>query len=279
MKNTKNKWQRTGFLFCGFLWLIVGGGQVVAQKSSDILATLRLEPAAARESILDALASGSVYHDEAIEAFKAIPAVSRAAIVQAGLAWIKAYVQTDEFTKSYLKLRDGKKPAPPSVRPAADEAWKQQLADFEKQIAQMRSGMAGMDAATKKAMEETIRQMRAQMQAMEKDPEQKKFLGQMNDAQRDDDRKQYEEQVKGWNGRFPADYRLLIKRRIDEFLAASADVDFAAALKPRDGKTVFVRDDYEAKPAEWKICFRAGREATAAARAFAKAWLGELSGK
>jgi len=33
---------------------------------------------------------------------------------------------------------------------------------------------------------------------------------------------------------------------------------------------------YEAKPEAWKACYRAGRQATEAARAYAKAWLAEL---
>jgi hypothetical protein len=39
---------------------------------------------------------------------------------------------------------------------------------------------------------------------------------------------------------------------------------------------VFVNNDYERKPPEWKLCFRAGKEATAAARVFASDWLAEL---
>ena len=38
----------------------------------------------------------------------------------------------------------------------------------------------------------------------------------------------------------------------------------------------FAREDYEAKPAEWKMCFRAGKEATEAARAFAREWIKSL---
>jgi hypothetical protein len=279
MKNVKKRWLRAGFFGCGLLWLIAGNGQAAGQGASDILAKLGLERAEAQESVLDALASGSVYSQRAFAAFKAIPGASRAAIVQAGLAWVKAYVQADEFKQAYRKLRDGGKPAPPSVRPSADEALKQQRADFEKQAAQMRASMAGMDAEMKKTMEETIRQMRAQMETMEKDPEQKKIMGQMAGMQHDEDQKQYAERLKVWDEKFPADFRVLLKRRINDFLAASAGVDFAAALQPRDGKMIFARPEYEAKGPEWKLCFRAGREATGSARAFAKAWLAELEKK
>ena len=32
----------------------------------------------------------------------------------------------------------------------------------------------------------------------------------------------------------------------------------------------------ESKPKEWKLCFRAGKPSTDAARAFAQKWLGDL---
>ncbi|MCX6556489.1 MAG: hypothetical protein NTW95_03510 [Candidatus Aminicenantes bacterium] len=278
MKSTKSEWQKAGILFWGLAWLIAGNGMAAAQSGSDILAKLGLDPASAKESIMASLASGSVYNYEAIAAFKALPVAARAAIVQAGLGWIKAYVQGDEFKKSYLEFRGNKKPKPPAIRPSADEALKGQRAEFEKQIAETRKSMAGMDAEMKKTMETTIQQMRAQMEAMEKNPQQRELLRQMTEAACVEDKQRYEQELKNWEEQFPADFRVLIKKRLSDLLAISADVDFSAQLTPRDGKMVFVRDDYERKPSAWKICFRAGREATSTAHAFVKAWLVELAG-
>ena len=136
--------------------------------------------------------------------------------------------------------------------------------------------MAALDAETRKTMEAGIQQMRAQMEAMEKDPQQKELMRQMTEMARAEDKKRYEEQLKAWEEKFPAEPRVLIKKRINDFLAASADVDFSAKLLPRGDKMVFANEEYEQKPPEWKVCFRAGKEATEAARAFAKAWLAEL---
>jgi hypothetical protein len=47
-------------------------------------------------------------------------------------------------------------------------------------------------------------------------------------------------------------------------------------LTPRGDKMVFVKEAYQQKSAYCKMCFRAGKEATEAARAFASAWLAEL---
>ena len=67
-----------------------------------------------------------------------------------------------------------------------------------------------------------------------------------------------------------------LKRRLQAFLDATAEVDFDAKTTGQGGSRRFVDEQYEAKPPEWKMCFRAGREASDAARAFAKDWLAEL---
>ncbi len=74
----------------------------------------------------------------------------------------------------------------------------------------------------------------------------------------------------------PEDPGALVAKRIRQFLKTSADVDYRAELVPRDNKMVFVKEAYGQKSAYWKICFRAGQDATEAARAFASTWLAEL---
>ena len=73
------------------------------------------------------------------------------------------------------------------------------------------------------------------------------------------------------------DPNVTLKRRLQSFLDATADVDFDAAIKGEGSSRRFVDKQYEAKPPEWKMCFRAGKEASGAARAFAKGWLEESS--
>lgn len=74
----------------------------------------------------------------------------------------------------------------------------------------------------------------------------------------------------------PADPRVALKRAPKEFLDRTARVDYAAALKTSSGRRVFVDATLEQKPREWKLCFRAGRDACEAARTFATNWMAEL---
>jgi hypothetical protein len=53
-------------------------------------------------------------------------------------------------------------------------------------------------------------------------------------------------------------------------------VDYKARLVADGSLQRFAAKDLEAKPREWKLCFRVGKEACEAARSFARAWLAEL---
>lgn len=269
--------KRALFLSAALL-LAAAAGLRAAPGGDDVLARLGLTPAAAREGVLGPLSGGTPYDDSAYRAFKALPAAARADVVRAGLAWIKAYVASVEFQEAYRRLRESKKPAAPEPRASADDQVKAMRADMEKSIAEMKKNMAAMDAETKKQMEAVIQQLRAQMAQME-GSQQKEMMRQGTALAAEEDRKRHEEELREWEQRFPADPRVLIRRRIQEFLAMSAGVDFAAALVPRGDQMKFASAAFEQKPPEWKLCYRAGREATEAARSFARAWLAELEKK
>ena len=84
----------------------------------------------------------------------------------------------------------------------------------------------------------------------------------------------------------PADPRALVAMRLRHFLDATGDVNYAAQLVDAQvgntsagnavRKRVFADAALEAKPAQWKMAFRAGKPATEAARAFAQKWLADL---
>lgn len=274
------RWTTTKNGIC-FLVLVLTVGLSVAgwaaQAAADLPAKLGLTAVEAREGVLETLMSGSPYNDAAFRAFKALPPSGRAAVVRSGLAWIKAYVQSAEFKTAYANARAQEKPTPPEGLDSADEMMKKQQAEFAKQVAEMRKNMAGLDAETRKTMEEAIKQMEAQMAAMQKDPDQMAAMRQGVEMQRQADKERYAEQVKVWEENYPADPRLLIRKRIEEFLELSADVNFEAKLVPSGSRMRFADDEYEDKPPDWKVCFRAGKEATMAAREFAQAWLAELA--
>jgi hypothetical protein len=78
-------------------------------------------------------------------------------------------------------------------------------------------------------------------------------------------------------GVWPTDHRVLIAGRLRHFLDVTKDVAYDAKLIEKDGRKMFADPANEARPKEWKMCFRAGKPATDAARAFAQKWLNDLT--
>jgi hypothetical protein len=73
------------------------------------------------------------------------------------------------------------------------------------------------------------------------------------------------------------DPRVQLKRRLHEFLEATEDVDYRATTHANGSFQIFDKSEYESKPREWRMCYRAGRETADAVRAFARDWLAELN--
>jgi hypothetical protein len=87
---------------------------------------------------------------------------------------------------------------------------------------------------------------------------------------------QYKREIARWEKEHPADSKEIVKQRLQKFLDLTADVDYNAELKEKYNKKVFANPDYERKPQEWKMAFRAGKEVTETARVFVQQWLSEL---
>ncbi|MBD2753642.1 hypothetical protein [Spirosoma validum] len=74
-----------------------------------------------------------------------------------------------------------------------------------------------------------------------------------------------------------ADFKPLLKKRLQDFIALSESVDFDARLVPMGRKQAFANPVYERKCAEWKFLYRLGKEPVAEAQLFARQWLTDLS--
>ncbi|HEV7331523.1 MAG TPA: hypothetical protein VGN63_10835 [Flavisolibacter sp.] len=86
----------------------------------------------------------------------------------------------------------------------------------------------------------------------------------------------YKEDMLRWEKEYPASFTVLLKRKLNEFLQLTADIDFNAKLVQRGKKQVFADPALEAKDSFWKACFRSGKTTVAAARSYAQQWLLEL---
>jgi hypothetical protein len=247
-------------------------GVAVAQNA---LASLGVQEAGARRDIVYAIVSGRVDVYPARAAFKAAAPAARAALVKGAFDWARAYTDTPAFKVQYDKERAGAVPSAPKAK-NVDEELARQKAERRKGIEEAKKNLAQMPAEIRAQLAATIKQMEADEAKRDSDAAFAPMMRQSVEMQNAEDKKRYDESMVRYNQRYPADPKVLVAARLRQFLDVSKDVDFGAQLVNAGSQKRFANAAYEAKPSEWKLCFRAGREATSAARDAAQAWLAAL---
>jgi hypothetical protein len=185
---------------------------------------------------------------------KALAATQRKAAVEALGARAKAYYASEAFKRSWVQGHGGHYDDAEAVKRQAqtDEQMK-------KIQAQQDQAMANMERMLPMMPPEAQAQMRAALA--------------QNKAQK---AQQATGGAKASAGAAVPDAKAALRQALQRFLKASEGVDFEAPLKHGEYRSTFANAEQEAKPEAWKACYRAGRQATEAARAYAKAWLAEL---
>lgn len=231
----------------------------------------------AKEAVFDSFMAGAVSLAGKAEVFTAAAPQARAAMVNAATTLARAFVESDEFKRRYADHREANGPDPLPAEQTADQVLAKQRAGFEQQVEALRKQFVA-DSITpeqKATLEEGFEAMRARFTEMEKGP-QRAELDTMLKTQRAEQVSAHAAALKEFDARYPADPRALVAMRLRAFLDTTRDLDFTARLAPQGKVQKFADPALEAKPAEWKLCFRAGKPATDAAREFARKWLADL---
>ncbi len=253
---------------------VTGLAAVIAQTA---LSRLNVPESDARQYLVDSITTGYPSRSLAMtRAFLALPPVARAEVVTAALAWAKTVTMSPAFTAIYLKRREQTKPTPPQFEGSVDDALKKMNAEQRKSLEEMKKSIPTMPAEMRPTMEATLKQMTQMIESQEKDPKFQQMMRQGLEMQRTGELQEYKEALAAWETRYPPDPKPLMIAGLKKFLALPADVDFTAKVVKVAGMLKFENPEYEAKPADWKLVYRAGKEAMTAARRSAQAWLAEL---
>lgn len=259
---------------------------VAALTAQDALTALGVRPDQAKVTLFEVVGTGRLYQEAARTAFlKAVTAEARVALVNGALTWGKAYTESPEFAKRYATTRAQAEPRLSMGRKwTAEEELTRRQAFLDQRIATEKKRLNDppsprqtpeQQQAQRTSSEERIKRMETE-RARYDDPVARAELRKPLDAE---DQRYKEEHAK-WEENYPVDFRGAIAKRVREFLALSATVDFGAKLVPCENSwqhhSCFADPAYEAKPDEWKRCYRAGKPAVDAARTFAATWLSEL---
>ncbi|XVJ65293.1 MAG: hypothetical protein HEQ40_03655 [Lacibacter sp.] len=260
----------TSALITGFLFSFT-----VKSITGDFLKQLGITKKDADERIVSTILSGS-FNEYGLRNAKNIATGNRAAIVKDVLEYSKNYINSTAFIKSYNELKQNQKPQIQSLQ-TPEEMQKELIERSKKSVAEMEASTQKADAAFKPMFDKMVVDVKKQLKEAE-DPNnkmiatyRKNYPQAMRDAQTGN-----EKLLSDWEARYPSNHLLFVKKRIQEFLEETKDIDFSAQLVEKNGKKYFVNKGYESKSYRWKMGFRAGKEAVEAARTFVQQWMNEI---
>jgi len=245
-------------------------------RAQDPLGRLGITEGRAKEAVFDSFITDTLSVAGNRKVFIAASSAARVALVNFALTLARAFADSDDFRRRYADHREANGPDPLPEEPNVDEILAKQRAGFEAQVEQMRKLFDQITPEQRATLEEGWKDMRAQLTEMETGPKRAAFEKALRDR-----RAVYvgerEIAMKELEAVWPADHRALVAARLRHFLDVSKDVVYDARLIEKDGTKTFADPALEAKPKEWKMCFRAGKPSTDAARAFAQKWLNDLA--
>lgn len=251
------------------------GVSLAAAAAQDYLATLGISEGRAKEAIFDSFISDAVSLAGKPAAFLAQSPPARAAMVNYAVTTARTFAESDDFKRRYADHREANGPDPLPAEQGVDEVFAKERANFEAQVEGMRKLFDQITPEQIATLEKSWAEMRQRFDNLQKG-ERRKEIEAMLKAQRDEEVQAHAAAMKALDEKYPADPRRMIALRLRHFLDVTKDVAFDATLVDKDKKKVFANPALEAKPAEWKLCFRAGKPATDAARTFAQKWLSDL---
>ncbi|MDH3253162.1 MAG: hypothetical protein OEM41_10245 [Ignavibacteria bacterium] len=264
-----------------FVLLILHTVNHAQQKATVTLQSLGIPEQIAKESIWNSFSGGFIMLPP-MSRLKQLARGDRAAAVREIAGFARKYSESDDFRKIYLRYREDQKPNAPEAPKSADETQNEMKEGLKNAIREMEQTMSTLPADQRQMMKETIEGLKQQLKEMDtsQDPEVAAQMDMMNSQFHKEAMAAHEEDLKRWEKEYPLNPTPMIRKWLAKFLEVSKGVDFGAQVRKDDnGKFYFVKSEYERKSSEWKMCFRAGKEAVEAGRASATEWLAALQQK
>lgn len=272
-----------GFKATAAVFLLIAGSFVfmsfkMYKTYTDVWQQLGISKEKGIRNIEESFLNG-YFHYYGAEKAKNIVTGDRAAIAKDLLVYVKQQVNSDAFKKQYEQQRKNAKPVQHEQKvKTKEEIRKEKIEEMEKSIKETETNMKTMKPDMVKALQPMLDLLKNNLKDY-KDPNSKMIdlFYQSEVMNRENNERSYDESMKQWEEQYPADYRQLIKYRLQKFIDLASTVDFSAELKLVNGKKKFVNPAYEAKAYDWKQVFRAGKEVIEPAMVFAQQWIKEIN--
>ena len=250
------------------------------KATDDVWKILGITKQAGDEKIKNSFMYGYLYY-YGVKNIKNLAINNRSAVAEDLLAYTKQYVSAEAFKKEYEQMRKNAKPQEPALKSlrSIEQIQKDEIARTEKSIKDTEKNMKDMPQYAK-SMEPMLAILKDNLKNYQ-NPKNSYFASIAMGEKYDNESqvKSYNGSMKQWESAYPETVNQFIIIRLQKMLDATKGIDYNAELVEKWGKKRFVNPAYEAKNTEWKQGFRAGKEITENARAFAQKWLDELNSK
>ncbi len=241
----------------------------------DFMKQLGISKTAADEKIRGSILSGSL-DAYGLKNLKSVVLGDRAQITKDLLVYTKQYLASDAFKKEYEKLKQDNKPTKDPVKTPA-EMKEDYIVAVKKMIRSSEDGLKTNNATMKPAYEKMLADGKKELAETESGKNKNLVAYEKNYPQliKDLDA-MHEARIAEWEKNFPSDRSHFVKRRLEQFIVETNDIDYGAQLVTKSGVKYFVKSEYESKGDRWKMAFRAGKEVVEPARAFVNQWISEI---
>jgi hypothetical protein len=258
-----------------FGWLLL---LTATAFTASFLETLKLAKTDAESGIWNSFSYGS-YAGPMSNTWHNLAVPMRVSLVREIGAFARSYARSEDFASRYAEYRENQKPSAPQPFTGVEGIRKEQREQFTRSIRESKVSLQGQTGEVRKMLEDGIKAMEKALKDLD-DPNNPLLSKEMNDMMKqswDQEQVEYKRAVAAWEKEYPVSPQVLVKKRLAYFLELSATVDFSAKLgKGEEGKMVFLNPQYEAKPYDWKLIYRCGKESVDAARSVAQQWLTEI---
>ncbi|PKP19003.1 MAG: hypothetical protein CVU05_12310 [Bacteroidetes bacterium HGW-Bacteroidetes-21] len=248
--------------------------QISFFAGNDLYTKLGCDQDEVKNTVIDNFMYGQLFAPGCKGLYKNIVKSERAEIVNQLYTLIKSIVKSDEFKTRYLENHEYNKPVKPEEEKVTsmDETQRLMIKSLEDQMSNPYL-TAEQKEEMKKSIEE-FKQAYAQPEMQSQYKEMDESMAKNAKEKFDSEMAKYESEMKEWESMTDINY--MIKKRLNDFLSLTSNIDFNAKLVPSGKKMKFENPAFESKSNLWKACFRCGPETINQARAKANEWMKEL---
>ena len=255
--------------------LLMGAG-------ADALQQLGVSPADLQSRVFGFVAYGNF---QVPAGARKLDAPARVEAAKAVLGLARDYTRSADFRTRYDKWWKDSEPARPQTvadrarAQAEEEARSRRNAD-EGEASMRRQIAETSDPKLKKALQDGLKAFQDAKKQMES-PDMKKMMEQGKAMQAEADKQRYEDELKKYNADHAAwmakkDPNSMVHQQLKAYLDTLQTVDFNAQTVKVGALTEFTNPEHKAKPRQWKLIYRAGKDLNQVGKAFATQWLAEL---